>query len=149
LHIFPVASIVTLLLIGASFASRASADPASNLQSAVTQVRNGTSCGSIRSDPIAEQVAQVINRTTDQYIDHVARDIPADDPLPGLKDLGYKGSKAKLLAGAAKNEADAIKGALIEGYASLPDCTYTDYGADVRSNASTGFVLTAVVLAGP
>jgi hypothetical protein len=147
--IVPIAMIATALYVGASVAPHARADPTSNLKDAVTQLRNGTSCGSIRYDAIAEQVAQVITRTNDEYISHVAKDIPPQDPLPGLKDLGYKGKTAKLLLGAAKNEADAIKGALIEGYASLPDCSYTDYGADVRTNASTGLILTAIVLAGP
>lgn len=145
----PIVMIATALYVGASVAPHARADPTSNLKEAVGQLRNGTSCGSIRYDAIAEQVAQVITRTNDEYISHVAKDIPPQDPLPGLKDLGYKGKKAKLLLGAAKNEADAIKGALIEGYASLPDCSYTDYGADVRTNASTGLTLTAIVLAGP
>lgn len=144
-----IATLATILYVGASVAPHALADPTSDLKGAVTQLRNTTSCGPMRYDAIAEQVAQVINRTTDEYISHTAKDIPPQDPLPGLKDLGYKGNKSKLLLGAAKDVADAIKGALIEGYNSLPDCTYTDYGADSRTNGSTGLILTAIVLAGP
>jgi hypothetical protein len=125
----------------------ASADSADNLRNAVLSARLG-SCGPTRSDPAAEQTAAIVNRSTDAYLDHTARAMPVPDPLPVLTDLGYRGRKAAMLQGAGRTEADAIKGALLEGYKSLPDCSYTDYGVSTIHNATSDYILTVVVLAG-
>lgn len=124
------------------------ADSASSLKDAVTSARDGLSCGSLRNDPVAERVAEVINQSTDAYLDQTASRVPILDPLEGLKNLGYHGTKAYLLQGADKTDALAIKGALLEGFDAIPDCRYTDFGTDLRRNTTTGYVLASVVLAG-
>ncbi|WP_232066525.1 hypothetical protein [Mycobacterium parmense] len=130
-------------------APSAVADPEANVRDAVASARSGTSCGSLRSNAVVEQVAQIINRSTDDYLNHAATRVPVLDPLEGLKTLGYSGTKAYLLSGAAQNDADAIQGAVLEGYAALPDCSYTDFGLSLRRNDTTGYHLVSVVLAGP
>lgn len=136
------------LAFSASPAAPAHADRTENLRSAVEQARAGTSCGALRTDPIAEQAAARVNRSTQDYLDHTATDVPITDPLPGLKILGYGGGRATLLQGASRDEAEAIKALILQGYAKIPDCSYTDFGVDTQINEPTGYVLTAVVLAG-
>ncbi|MCV7323032.1 hypothetical protein H7K01_00090 [Mycobacterium intracellulare subsp. chimaera] len=97
---------------------------------------------------VAEHVAEIINRSTDDYLNQVATRVPITDPLEGLKDLGYEGTKAYLLQGANESDANAIKGALLQGYAAIPDCSYTDFGVSLRRNERTGYILASVVLAG-
>lgn len=126
----------------------AHADQTENLRSAVDQVRAGTSCGAFRSDSIAEQVAAEANNSTQEYLDHTATQVPITDPLPGLKILGYPGSRATLIQGASRDEAAAIKVLILQGFDKLPDCSYTDIGVSTQVNPATGYVLTAVVLAG-
>jgi hypothetical protein len=131
-------------------APSSAADFADNLSDAVTQARQGSPCGALRREPLADQTAAIAARSTDTYLDHNARVIPVSDPLPILKDLGLNAGKAKLLQGAGKTEADAIKAILITGYKELPDCAYTSYGASTLPNSNIdGWFLSAVVLAGP
>jgi hypothetical protein len=141
--------IPTVLSVDVSLAPSALADSVAIFRTAVASARNGTSCGPLRYDSLVEQAAEIINRSTDDYVSQRATQVPITDPLPGLKDLGYTGKKAKLLLGAAKNEADAIKGALIQGYAAIPDCSYKDFGVSIRRNEPTGYFLTSSILAGP
>ncbi|OJZ76355.1 hypothetical protein BRW65_01145 [Mycobacterium paraffinicum] len=140
----------TIMLLGVGFAPApsAGADATDNLRSAVDQVRAGTSCGALRGDPIIEKVATKINQSTQNYIDHQATQTPITDPLTGLKILGYRGTKATLLQGASTNDADSIKALILQGYNKIPDCAYTDFGANMQLNERTGYWLTAVVLAG-
>jgi hypothetical protein len=140
--------IVMVLSTGLSLAPSALADPAANLRDAVASARGGTSCGPLRYNPVVEQVARVINRSTDDYLNHTATRVPIPDPLDGLKDLGYGGTKAYLLQGADRSDALAIKGALLEGYAAIPDCSYTDFGVSMWRNETTGYNLVSSVLAG-
>ena len=114
----------------------------------MASARSGTSCGSLRYNQVVEQVAQIINRSTDDYLNHAATRVPILDPLEGLKDLGYGGTKAHLLQGAGKSDAVAIHGALLQGYGAIPDCSYTDFGLSMRRNETTGYNLASVVLAG-
>lgn len=141
-------AIMTVFSAGVSLPPSALADSVANLRDALMSARNGMSCGPLRSDAVVEQVADKINRSTDDYLNHNATQVPIEDPLPGLKILGYGGSKAKLIQGAGKTEANAIKGLLLEGYDKLPDCSYTDYGASMQRNEGTDWYLAAVVLAG-
>ncbi|KMV23816.1 hypothetical protein BMW24_001185 [Mycobacterium heckeshornense] len=122
------------------------ADSADSLRAAVGSVRSA-SCGPLRPDPLVERTAEDVNRSTAAWLDHTGRVAPVDDPLPLLKDRGYGGKKARLLQGAARTTADAIKALLLEGYLEIPDCSYTDYGASVIRNRTTNYVLTAIVLA--
>ncbi|MCV7246541.1 hypothetical protein H7J83_28140 [Mycobacterium mantenii] len=124
------------------------ADSVVVLQDAVASLRSGTSCGPLRYSPVVEQAADIVNKSTSDYLDNNATHVPIADPLPGLKDLGYGGNKAVLLQGAHKNEASAIKGALLQGYNAFPDCSYTDFGASIVRNENTGYNLVSLVLAG-
>ena len=144
----PVIAIVTILAIVFAPAPTARADATDNLRSAVAQVRAGTSCGALRANPVADQVAAKINQSTQDYMEHQATQTPITDPLTGLKILGYPGSKASLLQGASTDYSDSIKALMLQGYNKIPDCAYTDFGANMQQNERTGYWLTVVVLAG-
>lgn len=132
-----------------SLAPSARADLASDLRDAVTQARAGSSCGPLHPDPAADRVAAVVNKSYSDWLDHTATYPPITDPMPGLRELGYRGNKGKLLGGVTKkNRADAIKGVLLEGHAAIPDCSYTDYGVNMSRNEASGYSLAMLVLAG-
>lgn len=137
---------MSLAVMGAVFTPSAVADPAPEFKEAVAAARGGQ-CA-LRYDPIVEHVAEIVNRSSDDYISQKARHVPADDPLPILKDLGGKAGKTYLLQGAAPNDGAAIKGALLEGHTAIPDCSYTDFGVSLLRNADTGESLAVAVLAG-
>jgi hypothetical protein len=139
-----------LLAVGTVLhAPAAAADPAADLRSAVTQMRTGTSCGALRPNPILDDVAFRINKSTQDYLDHAATQVPVTDPLPGMKVLGYPGTKAALLQGASKVDGNSIKGLLLQGFDKFPDCAYTEFGSSAMRNEGTGYLLTVAVLAGP
>lgn len=141
--------VAIVLATGTTLSPAAVADSVADLRDAVSLARSETSCKAMQYNPIVEHVASVINRSTNDYLDHTATRVPVSDPLEGLKDLGYRGTKAYLLQGADKNDGNAIKGALLEGYATIPNCSYRDFGVSIRRNDTTGYTLAAVVLAGP
>ena len=141
-------SIATVLSAGVWFAPAALGDSVTQVRDAVASARGGTSCSALRYDAVVEHVADVINRSNDDYLNQVATRVPISDPLEGLKDLGYRGTKAYLLQGANESEAKAIKGALLEGYDAIPDCSYTDFGVSMLRNATTGYAMATIVLAG-
>ena len=144
------APLVSLTVLAATlfFTPSALAAPEDTLRDAVASARSGAPCGSLRHNPVVEQVAQTINRSTDDYLNHVATRVPILDPLEGLKDLGYGGTKARLLQGADKSDAVAIEAAILQGSSAIPDCSYTDFGLSMRRNEPTGYNLASVVLAG-
>ena len=147
------------LLAASALASPVAADPVSDLREAFAAARAGTSCKPLRYDPTVEQAARVFNKMTDDYLNHDAVRVQnkdttpgsIPDPLPGLKTLGYDGTKAYLVQGAQQDQARAIKALLLQGDAlnKISDCTYTDFGVDMRFNADSGYHLAAVVLATP
>lgn len=156
---------VTGLAVAAGFvtglvlAAPAAADPMLDLREAIASARSETSCVPLNYHSTVEQAAGVFNQMTDDYLSHTATRVQnkdttpgsISDPLPGLKNLGYGGTKAYLLQGAQKSEARATKATLLQGYASnkISDCSYTDFGVDMRRNPRTGYELAAVVLATP
>jgi hypothetical protein len=137
------------LCAGALQAPSALADSVANLRDAVSSARGGTSCGPLRYNTVVEHVAEIINRSNVDYINHTATQVPIKDAAAGLIDLGYGGKRGVPLQGAATNEVDAIKGVLVEGYAAISDCSYTDFGVSMLRNESTGYTLASLVLAGP
>ena len=143
------ATIITAMGAGLLLASPVSADPAPNLTAAVAAVRAGANCGPLQYDPMVEHAAEIVNRSTDDYINQTARNVPVSDPLPVVKDVGATGGKARSLQGAGNNDGDAIKGLLLEGYAAIPDCSYTSFGASMLWNAGAGKSIAVVVLVGP
>lgn len=143
------AATTVVVTVGVWLAPTVHADPAPNVQDAVASLRGGSSCGPLHYDPVVEQAAATINRVNAGYVDHTGTTQPVSDVLPGLKDLGYGGNKATMLQGTAPDEGDSVKAMLLEGYAAFRDCAYTDFGLDVRTDESTGFTYSALVLAGP
>jgi hypothetical protein len=141
-----LAAAVTAVL-SLSFAPLSTADPTADLRSEVDSARSGA-CAQFQSDPVLEDVARRSNGETDGYIVHIAKYQPFEDPMPVLHDLGYTTGKAKLLVGYGDTEAKAIKGALLEGFEAIPDCTYTKYGVHILKNDDQGYVLASVLLAG-
>jgi hypothetical protein len=123
------------------------ADSADSLRAAVAAAR-GAACGPLQSDPVIDQAAGDVNETTDKWINNAARAVPETDALSLLKDLGYGGSKAAILSGAATTDANSIKALLLQGYTKIPDCSYTAFGVSALYNAKKDMILTTVVLAG-
>lgn len=144
-----VMAMVTTIGVGAASIPSATADPAPNLTEAMVSARSAAPCGPMRYDPIAEHAAEIINRSTEGYLNHTARNVPADEPhpMPILKDLGSDAGKVMSLQGAG-NEVDAIKGVLLEGHDAIPDCSYDRFGVSLIHDAETGYSLAVVVLAG-
>ncbi|MBB3604774.1 hypothetical protein FHT40_004452 [Mycolicibacterium sp. BK556] len=137
-----------LTIVGVVLAPAASADATESLRDAVAAARPST-CGPLRSDPLIDQVAKEINDTTDRYLNFAARAVPETDALPLLNDLGYKGAgKAQILSGSATTAVLSIKGLLLLGFSTLPDCSYTAYGVATTYNARKDVVLATAVLVG-
>jgi hypothetical protein len=144
------ALVATALSLAVVAPPSASADPTDGLSAGVAAYRSGSSCAPLHRDPIIDRVAEVMNKSTSDWLDHSADQSPILDPMPGLRELGYRGSKARMLAGTSrKTEADSIKGVLLEGYEAILDCSFTDVGFSTLRNENTGNVLTVTVLAGP
>ncbi|MBI3214218.1 MAG: hypothetical protein HYZ38_10380 [Mycobacterium sp.] len=134
---------------GTLLAGVASADPAPDLAEAVASARGH--CGPLTVDPRVDRAADIVNQSTYDYVDHTARDVPADDPHPAaiVKDLGIEGAKTYALQGAALDDADAIRGLLVQGFSVIPDCGYTSIGTSRLYEPESGFHLLVVVLVGP
>ncbi|WP_231995469.1 hypothetical protein [Mycobacterium sp. 1274756.6] len=98
---------------------------------------------------MVEEAAEAVNRSTDEYLSHAASQVPITDPRDGLRELGYEGQSVHLLQGAHRSAELSIKGAILEGYDAIPDCSFTDFGVSSRMNTDKGYYLTAVLLAGP
>jgi hypothetical protein len=147
----PARSVVACALVfsgGMVVTPSAHADLLTNVRDAIVTARGGTSCQPFNYDPILEKAAGIVNQSTDDYIDHLSTYQPITDPIPGLKDLGYGGTKAALLQGALSDESLSIKGAILQGHAAIPDCSFTDLGIDVRTNEATDNILIVYLLAG-
>ncbi|RAV18452.1 hypothetical protein DQP55_02600 [Mycolicibacterium sp. GF69] len=112
-------------------------------------VRAGGSCGALRHDPLVERAAEISNRSTADYLNHDAEYVPVADPLVVLKDLGSDAATATQLQGHGHTDAEAVKGALLQGYSKLADCSYETIGSSVIRDHDTGRTLVVAVLAGP
>ncbi|WP_234807674.1 hypothetical protein [Mycolicibacterium bacteremicum] len=137
---------------GMGVAPAAAADPASAFTTAVIAARSASGCEPLRYDPILERAADIVNRSTVSYFDTTSAVIPADtapQPLPILKDLGSPAGRATLLQGASQTAGMEIKGAIVQGFTTLPDCSYTDFGTSSIYSESTGYSMVVAVLAGP
>jgi len=145
------ATVVTFAAAGWLGMPSAAADPHPALAEAVNSARAGAPCGAMHYNPKAEHAADIVNRSTHDYVNFTAENIPADDPHPTAiaKDLGIEGTKVMSLQGAGRTETDAIKGVLIEGYQALSDCGYTDYGVSMLYEPESGYSLAVVVMVGP
>ena len=119
--------------VGLVGAPHAAADWTENLRTALAAAR-GSTC-ELRSDPIIDQAAQGINASTDSWINNASRAVPETDAVPVLRDLGFNASKAEILSSSSTNEGDAVKGLILQGWAKIPDCSYTAYGVSTSYNA--------------
>lgn len=144
-----VSTALALLSATVGLAPAAHADGTDDLRDAVASARGAASCGSLSYNPLLEQAAVIFNQATDDWITHTGKRMPVTDAGPALQDLGYTGTKSVLLAGAGRNQADAIKGAVLQGYAAIPDCAYREFGVSVRRVDAAGYDLAAIVLASP
>lgn len=128
------------------------ADPTGELKSAVEAKRGG--CPALQSDPVLDAVAQRANRETQAYAGFAARYQPMEDPMPTLRELSYPAGKSKMLSGFgdAQQFADpqqkAAYGATLFGWDTIPDCSYTRYGADAVTETKSGNAFATVVLVG-
>ncbi|MCV6979373.1 hypothetical protein H7I53_03910 [Mycolicibacterium pulveris] len=127
------------------------AEPHPALAQAIKSARAGTACDTLQYSPKAELAAEIVNRSTRDYVNFTAEYVPADDPHPTAiaKDVGIEGTKVMSLQGAAKTEIDAIKGLLLQGHQALSDCGYTDYGVSMLHEPQSGYSLAVVVMVGP
>lgn len=131
-------------------APSAVADATDDVSAAVVADRAGSSCAPLRADPVVNRVADVVNKSYSDWLDHKVNHAPIKDPRPGLKELGYGGAKGVFVGGVSQDsEAEAIKATLLEGFDKIPDCSYTDYGVSLLRNENSGWYLIALVLAGP
>ncbi|MCV7039150.1 hypothetical protein BST36_23525 [Mycolicibacterium moriokaense] len=145
-------SAVALPIVGAGtlVAPLAAADPPTDLSQAVVALRGSAQCGPLRYDPTVEHAAEIVNRSTYEYLRHTAINVPIEDAQPTaiLKDLGIDTDRILSLKGAGHNGPDAIKGVMLEGRDAIRDCSYTDFGASFLYEEQTGFTLATVVLVG-
>jgi hypothetical protein len=106
----------------------------------------------LRYDPTLERAADIVNRSSEAYFAMTSPVTPADSkpqPLPILKDLGSSAGRATLLQGASKTIGMDVKGAIVQGFATIPDCSYTEFGTSTIYSESTGYSMVVAVLAGP
>lgn len=140
---------LSAFVVAAPVTARAATDPAPELVQAVLAARDGA-CGPLNYNPTVEHAADIVNRSTFTYLDHSAQNVPAGGPHPTaiLRDLGIDTGKAISLQGAAHDEADAIRGLLLEGRDVIPDCSYTDFGVSHLYEPGSGYHLAVAVLVG-
>lgn len=147
----------TVLAATVVISAPASADPLSDLDGAVNTARAASHCAPLRSDPLVTRSAELATRNTSDFMTYRSAVVPFTDPLPALKTVGYRASKAELFSGYGKSEADSLEGLLIESRNAITDCAYTQYGVSAifsefgisASPSTSGSFLTALVLAAP
>lgn len=146
------------MLIAIAAAPLSAADGTASLQHAVATARGG--CPALQPNQELKDLAQRANLSTDSYVLFHARSQPIGSPkgdiLPTLHQMGFNAGKAKMLTGYGDPdiagtgygdvEAEAIYGAILEGYSALPDCSYTRYGVDLLPNKAKGYALATVIL---
>jgi hypothetical protein len=108
--------------------------------------RGGVACGSLRADPTIDRVAEKVNESTDGWLNHTTRAVPETDALPALKDFGFNAAKAAILTSTTPDAGTAVKALVLEGFAKIPDCSYSAYGvASTFNTKKKDFVMTAVL----
>ena len=144
--LLPTALLTAALLT----AGPAGAEPgAAAFDAAIAATRAAAGCPALVADPLAQRAAELSNRSTADYLDHRAEYVPVDDPLAVLHDLGSDAAAAVQLQGAADTAADAIEVALLQGYATLPDCGYQRLGTSVIEHPGGQTLVVAVLIGGP
>ena len=133
-------------VVAISLAPTAAADVTADLTATVDGARGG--CPALQSDPVLTDAAIRATSETQAYVEHAARFIPFEDPMPVLREMGYNAGKAKLVVGYGDSQDKAIRGISVLGWDTIPDCSYTKYGLSALYGARGDYVLTAMVLAG-
>ncbi|QVI27217.1 hypothetical protein MN2019_23855 [Mycolicibacterium neoaurum] len=128
--------------------STAAAEPADALSGALLAARTDAPCAQLAIDSHAMTAAEVIGRSNDNYIRFEARDVPIADPLPLLRELGFGGAKSYVLQGSYPTLEGAVRGAVLQGFAAIPDCGFTAFGASTLFNTIRSEYITTVVLVG-
>lgn len=145
-------AIITLTLSTSSAIAQPENDMTAPLESAfasaLMSARAATQCSALQSDPVVTQVAGIVNRSTSDYVVHQARHVPVSDPVPVLRDVGSNATKAIMLQGQGQNPGDAIKGAVLQGYGVISDCSYDHVGVSIIIDSQTGRTYTAALLTG-
>ena len=143
-----IAAFAAIVGIAAPSAAPAGADASPAVAQAVAHARDASHCGPLNYSPELERAAEIINRSTSAYLDHSAGNVPADDPhpMPIVNELGIQASNVHSLQGAGRVEADAIKGLLLQGYKTIPDCSYTDFGASGLYEPESGRFLAVALM---
>jgi hypothetical protein len=141
-----LSSTVVSVVLAISLASTATADVTEDLRASVNGARGG--CPALQADPVLNDAAIRATSETEAYIEHTARSIPFEDPMPVLREMGYNAAKAKLVVGYGDSQEKAIRGVNVLGWNTIPDCSYTKYGLSAVYGARGDYVLTAMVLAG-
>jgi hypothetical protein len=139
-------SAAAFVVVAMSLAPTAAADVTTDLRASVDGARGG--CPTLQPDPVLTDAATRATSETQAYIEHTARFIPFEDPMPVLREMGYKAGKAKLVVGYGDTQDKAIRGISVLGWDTIPDCSYTKYGLSALYGARGDYVLTAMVLAG-
>ncbi|MGV0715554.1 hypothetical protein ABQE93_09125 [Mycolicibacterium sp. XJ662] len=129
-------------------AAPGSADTPAAVAQAVTQARGASECSPLTYSPELERAAVIINSSTSDYLDHTGENIPADDPhpMPILAELGIEAENVHSLQGAGRDEADAVEGMLLQGYRTIPDCSYTEFGTSGLYEPQSGYFLVVAVM---
>ncbi len=143
-----IAAFAVVVGVGAASPAAAGADASPTVAQAVTSARDASRCGPLDYSPELERAAEIINRSTFAYLDHSGANVPADDPhpMPIINELGIAATNVHSLQGAGRVEADAIKGLLLQGYKTIPDCSYTEFGTSRLYEPQSGYVLAVALL---
>ncbi|BBZ02604.1 hypothetical protein MCHIJ_20410 [Mycolicibacterium chitae] len=137
-----------LLGAGSFWATPAAAEARAQFDAGIAAVRAASTCPALAHDPLAQRAAELSNRSTEDYLNHTAEHVPVADPLFVLHDLGSDAQRAVQLQGQGPTLAEALKGALLQGNSTIPDCAYTGFGTSVIEHAASGHTLVVAVLTG-
>jgi hypothetical protein len=127
------ASSVVAAIVGITFAPRSLADATATLRSMIDSARG--SCAPLQLDSVLTGVAQRANRESQLYKEHGARFEPFEDHA----------ARAKMLSGYGDTDSTAVRGVVLFGWDSIPDCAYSKYGVDAL--AGDGYTMATAVLA--
>lgn len=142
------AALVAVVGAGTLWAAPATAEAQAKFDAGIAAVRAASTCPALAHDPLVQRAAELSNRSTEDYLNHTAEHVPVADPLFVLHDLGSDAQRAVQLQGQGPTLADALKGALLQGNSTIPDCSYTRFGTSVIEHAASGHTLVVAVLAG-
>lgn len=155
-------SITATAVLSTLLAPTSVADPTTHLKSEIDAARSESGCPPLQSEPRLNNVSQRVAHEADDYVRHVATNLPTtgeNDALPLgtgaggvlriLREAGYHTNKVKLLQGYGDDqmggtrdiEAKAIRATVLQGlgFEALTDCGFKKYGLSaVNDDGSQG-----------